>query len=111
MPVAGSDYEGLNGGYVQTGQMFDEEPVWIGEQKRYVAYFCKLYGGWVFLRDDGPNNMETQMSECRGQFIQRLSGENQLADTAGSWKVVDATVTCTTSALAGTYLLDLSASI
>ncbi len=105
LSVSGSAYEGLNDGYVQTGQMYNEEPVWIGKQKRYVAYFCKTTGAWVFNSDDGYQ-MEMEMNECRGHFIRSPSGQNQL-HTGGSWKIVDATVTCTTSALAGTFFISL----
>ncbi len=105
LSVSGSGYEGLNDGYVQTGQMYNDEPVWTGKQKRYVAYVCKTTGVWVFNSDDGYQ-MEKEMNECRGHFTRSPSGQNQLY-TDGSWKIVDATVTCNTSTLAGTSFISL----
>jgi hypothetical protein len=87
-----SSLEGLNDGYVQTGQTNNGQPVWIGTQKRAVAYLCggSWAGQWMFNAKAG--DYQSDMSECRGHLT--LSPKRQLY-SGGSWIDVDVAVTCT----------------
>ncbi len=91
-----SSLEGLNDGYVQTGQTNNGQPVWIGTRNRAVAFLCGgiHVGLWTFLTIIDGANYQTDMSACRGEFFISPSGKRQL-NTGGSWIDVDVTVTCT----------------
>ncbi len=86
-----SSLEGLNDGYVQTGQTNNGQPVWIGTRNRAVAYLCS--GQWVFSTIVGGYDYQSDMSECRGNFVSKPS-KRQLYK-GGSWIDVDVTVACT----------------
>ena len=92
-----SSLEGLNDGYVQTGQTNNGQPVWIGTRNRAVAFLCGgiHVGLWTFLTIIDGDNYQTDMSACRGEFYISLSGKRQLYTRLQSWIDVDVTVTCT----------------
>ncbi len=82
-----SSQEGLNDGYVQTGETYNGQPVWIGTRGRTVAYLCggSSAGSWMFTTVEG---YRSRMSECRGFFVIWPSGKRRLV-TEGSFNDLD----------------------